>query len=105
MADDWAAAPLQPGEQIPSYRPKKPNAAPWIIASAVILAAVLIVGALLFINSQADRRADRATRCPKIQAAVRSLLIQGGTNVDRYLDLSEEWRDLGCEGDLIDLGF
>lgn len=46
-------------------RDPSPNRGPWIIAGAVLVAAVLIVGVVWFLNDR-NQDQDRADRCAEI---------------------------------------
>lgn len=63
-----------------------PNRGPWIIAGAILLAAIIIVVAQVQFRSQ-----DKQKECESLEAAWRNPL-------ETDLVAFEEWRSLGCDG-------
>ena len=101
------AAPIEPNtasETVPPVErptPPSPHRRAIGIAASVVVAAVVIVGALSYVNGQADKR----DRCPQLQAeardAMQSAYVDFEAATNRIFDLQGEWEDLGCEGGLL----
>lgn len=68
------------------YLRTPPSSGPWIIAGAIILAAVLIVGALVYFRSQ-----DSESRCAELRAEM--------STTDDVLGHIEKMQANGCYDD------
>lgn len=65
-----------------------PNRQAWIIAGAILVAAVLVVGALLFFRAQ-----DRQAECDRLRAKAGDAI----TDLEGSLEASGQMDALGCE--------